>query len=301
MVAAIASAGDVRPSASRASKSSVAASVCAADTGRSHLMNARVQAQRESGAIAAPTALRAGSHPVYNAGRHPSSAKGESLMAEPAVEQRVDRLEDHMVALTRQAQRTEAQVQRTEAQAQRTEAQVERTSRELAEFKVENRAFIAEMRADRKEMRREWGELANRLGTMAEDLVAPSVPRVLRTVLGISDTEPDQAVRVFRRSTMDRSLRREFDVVATCGDYMLINETKSKLRFEDITKFVTVLGSVRDFFPEHADKRVIGAIASLYVDDSIVRAGEAAGLVVLGFGEDVMDVLNSPGFVPREF
>jgi hypothetical protein len=157
------------------------------------------------------------------------------------------------------------------------------------------------MREDRKEMRRQWGELACRLGTMAEDLVAPGVPRLLRTVLGISDAEPDQAVRVFRRSTMDRSLRREFDVVATCGDHMLVNETRPKLRLEEITKFVTVLGSVRDFFPEHADKRAIGAMASLYVDDGIVRAGEAAGLVVLGFGQDVMDVLNSPGFVPREF
>jgi hypothetical protein len=32
-----------------------------------------------------------------------------------------------------------------------------------------------------------------------------------------------------------------------------------------------------------------------------VRRGEAMGLIVLGFGEDVMDVLNSPGFVPRIF
>jgi hypothetical protein len=221
-------------------------------------------------------------------------------MAEPAVEQRADRHEDLMAALMRQSQHTDAQFRRPTPSSgvptprSRSPRTRSNAPRGLAEFKVETRE-------DRREMRRQWGEIANRLGTMAEDLVAPSVPRVLRTVLGISDTEPDQAVRVFRRSQMDRPLRREFDVVATCGDYMLVNETRSKLRFEDITKFVTILGSVRDFFPEHADKRVIGAIASLYVDDGIVRAGEAAGLVVLGFGEDVMDVLNSPGFVPREF
>jgi len=32
-----------------------------------------------------------------------------------------------------------------------------------------------------------------------------------------------------------------------------------------------------------------------------VLRGERRGLIILGFGEDVMDVLNTPGFVPREF
>jgi hypothetical protein len=32
-----------------------------------------------------------------------------------------------------------------------------------------------------------------------------------------------------------------------------------------------------------------------------VRFGERRGLIMLGFGEDRMVVLNSPGFAPREF
>jgi hypothetical protein len=53
--------------------------------------------------------------------------------------------------------------------------------------------------------------------------------------------------------------------------------------------------------PEHSGKRVIDALASLYVDASLVRHRERQGLIILGFGEDLMDVLNTPGFVPREF
>ena len=50
------------------------------------------------------------------------------------------------------------------------------------------------------------------------------------------------------------------------------------------------------FFPEYADKKIVGAIASLYVDENLVRLGENLGLVVLGFGDDVMQVLNSSGY-----
>ena len=100
-----------------------------------------------------------------------------------------------------------------------------------------------------------------------------------------------------------RNLRgqlKEFDVIATCGDYLFVNETKSKLAAEHIKAFIEeTLPIVRDFFPEYADKRVIGIMASLYIDESLVRYGERQGLIVLGFGEDLMDVLNSSGFVPK--
>ena len=66
-------------------------------------------------------------------------------------------------------------------------------------------------------------------------------------------------------------------------------------------KFITKLSNAREFFPEYAGKKIIGAIASLYVDESLVRFGERLGLIVLGFGEDVMDVLNQPGFTPTVF
>ena len=168
---------------------------------------------------------------------------------------------------------------------------VDQTSREMRDFKDEMRDF-------KDETRRQWGELSNKLGTMAEDLVAPSIPRILQTVVDCPADSINSAVRVKRRSA--RGTLHEFDVVATCGDYLFINETKSKLRPEDVRAFAEeTLPIARDFFPEYADKAVIGIVASLYVDDSLVRYAERQGLVVLGFGEDVVDVLNSPDFTPK--
>jgi HAMP domain-containing protein len=103
-------------------------------------------------------------------------------MAEPVLERRVDRLEDLMAELIRESAQTHV---------------------EMRAFKDEMSAFKDEMGAFRIEMRRSWGELSNRLGTMAEDLVAPSVPRVLSTVIGCPEDRIDNlALRVFRRSSV---------------------------------------------------------------------------------------------------
>lgn len=208
-------------------------------------------------------------------------------MAQAMLEQRVSTLEDLMAEFLRASARTQAQLERTQAE-------VERTSREMREFKDESRE-------SRIEMNRRWGELANKMGTMAEDLVVPSIPRILRTVIGCPDDAIDSvAVRMRRRHPATRQLQ-EFDVVAACGEYVLINETKSSLDPDAVTQFVDLLSRAGEFFPEYAGKKIIGAIASLYVDASLVRFGEKQGLIVLGFGEDVMEVLNSPEFAPKEF
>jgi predicted RNase H-like nuclease (RuvC/YqgF family) len=161
----------------------------------------------------------------------------------------------------------------------------------------ESRAFRVELK---QEMNRQWGEFSRIIGRMAEDLVAPSIPRVLRTVVGCPGDRIDlSAVHVNKRY---QNRDAEFDVVVVCGDYVLINETKNKLRSEDIKTFAEeLLPTARDFFPEYASKKFIGAIASLYVDERLVKYGERRGVIVLGFGENVMEVLNTTGFVPKVF
>ncbi len=209
-------------------------------------------------------------------------------MYETSVTQRVADLEDSMTQVWRIIERVDLQI--------------EQTSRELQEFKDEMREFKDEMHRSRIEMNRRWGELANKMGTMVEDLVAPSIPRILRQTVGCPHNRVESmALRVRRLHPTDESREREFDAVAVCGEYVLINETKSRLSTKDVDDFVHHLPEAREFFPEYAGRKFIGAIASLYVDESVARYAEKQGLIVLGFGEDVMEVLNSPGFVPRPF
>ena len=230
------------------------------------------------------------------------------------LENRVTNLENLMAELIQTVTQTsrEMQVFKEEMAEFKEEMRISRevSGREMNEFKEEmskfkenTEAYIQESKAERIEMRRQWGELSNRLGTMAEDLVAPSIPRILRTVLSCPDQRIEfSAVRVRKAHPIDPGRAQEFDVVAVCGDYLLVNETKSKLRPEDIRQFAEeILPEAREFSPEYGAKKIIGCIASLYVAESLVRDGERRGLIVLGFGEDVMEVLNSPEFTPRVF
>jgi hypothetical protein len=212
-----------------------------------------------------------------------------------AVKKRVTRLEDLMAQLIRT-------VERVDLQLDRTDAQMERTQRNLDQLSAEMRDFKEEMLDFKGETRKRWGELSNKMGTMAEDLVAPSIERVLWETAGCAKDEVEYvAVRVKRRHP-DTKMRQEFDVIAVCDEYLLVNETKSSLTPDAMKTFVeSRLRSIREFFPEYADKQIIGAVASLYVDESLVRYGERLGSIVLGFGEDLMDVLNAPGFVPKVF
>ena len=215
-------------------------------------------------------------------------------MATEMVEERVTRLED----LVADAWRA---IEQASLQSERTERELDRFSREA---RAETRAFKEEMRASKKEMDKKWGEMSNKMGTLAEDLVAPNIPRILQDVVGCSEDQMEMmAVRVRRHHPVERGRSQEFDVVAVCGKYVLINETKSSLNAESVNDFVTLMTQARGFFPEYADPRFvfIGAIASLYVDESVARYGQKRGVLVLGMGDDLMDVLNEPGFKPAEF
>ncbi len=150
-----------------------------------------------------------------------------------------------------------------------------------------------------REMRQSIAEVYQKMGTLAEDLVAPSVPRILESVVDCS-AEPEMlGVRMRKRLPDGRS--QEYDVVAICDDFLLINETKSRLRPEDVPAFVERLEQVREFFPEYADKRVIGALATFYVDQSLVVHGERQGLIMLGVIGGLLEVLNRAGFEPKMF
>jgi len=171
---------------------------------------------------------------------------------------------------------------------------------EMREFKDEMSEFKDEMRQESREMNRRWGDISNSLGMLVENMVAPSIPRVLREVLGCPDGG-EQFLTVRFRSKLSDGRTREFDAIAGCGEYLLINETKSRLGPSDIDSFIEVLKIARDFLPEYAERKIVGALASLYVDPSLVAAGERRGLLMLGMTDEAMEVLNSSDFHPTVY
>ena len=239
------------------------------------------------------------------------------------IEERVNHLDELMARLIQTVDRTSKEMRRSYERSQRDMQDFrdemhefkeemrqsrESSEREMHDFKVEMRQsrekseremqeFKAEMRQSKRDLDKKWGELSNKLGSMAEDLVAPSVPRILKQLTGCTAEIEYSAVRV-RKS---KPQNQEFDVVVKCENWVFINETKSNLRPEHLDKFHRLMQRIRDYFPEYQENQFIGAIASLYVDQSLVEYGETLGLVVLGFGEELMDVLNSAKYTLKLF
>jgi len=208
---------------------------------------------------------------------------------------RIERVENLMARVWEAFAETDRRFRETDQRFKETDRRLDERFTELSQ-RIE--ALSAEVQASTKK----WGELSNRLGRLAEDFVAPSIPQIFRAVIGCPDGELDMlSVRTKRRHVEDRGRGKEFDVVAAYGDYVLVNETKSQLKVEDVDRFVELMEEIRAYFPEYAGRRFIGALASLYVDRSVVEYGSRKGVLVLGLGKYLMEVLNGPDFKPKEF
>ncbi|MCD6562037.1 MAG: hypothetical protein J7L16_09815 [Deltaproteobacteria bacterium] len=162
---------------------------------------------------------------------------------------------------------------------------------EMKDFKDEMKDFKDETRADRKKMYREWGDLANKMGTICEDMVAPNISGIARDYFGIKEVD-FFAVRVRKVNFKDRSLKREFDVIAVSKDSFIVTEVKSNSRQSYIDEFLDVLKHIPDYFPESEGKRLIPIFASLYIPENILRYLTKNGIYAMAIKDDTMAILN---------
>lgn len=172
-----------------------------------------------------------------------------------------------------------------------------RNENDFMEFKEELRRDREESRAERREMNRKWGDLANKLGTMVEDLVYPSLPRVLRDTF---DQEFDSIyARIWHRLPDGR--RKEFDAYALSAELAVVNSTKATLRSADVDGMVEEIAAFREFVPTQAHLPVVGLLATLSVEESVLNYAQRMGFLVLAVGDQVMEIKNRPGFEPKRW
>lgn len=215
--------------------------------------------------------------------------------------ERVDRLEDSIdrfiVSVGIEFTKLYNSQMRTEAELRAFKEEMRKFKDEMTEFKDEMRAYKEEALEERRHWNRQWGDLANKLGTLVEDLVYPSLTRIIRKTLE-RDTI-DVMIRRKRRLTVGRV--REFDAIAVTADLVCLNSTKSTLRSADVDRFPEEIAAFREFFPEYHALPLIGILASLTVEESVLAYAECQGFLVLAVGDELMEVKNRPGFEPKRW
>ena len=214
-------------------------------------------------------------------------AMAELAHAQAQSQRRVDSL---AASLDRHAAETRASLDRHAAE---TKANFDR-------YAAETKATLDRLAADIANTNRAAGEAVNKSGRLVEDLVYPSIPELFARISGLSG-EPGCMMRVRREPRSAPGKNREFDAVAYGGDVFLLCSVKSTLGANHVGELLGLLPRVRDFFWEAEGRRIVGALASFYLDPSLVTAGERSGLYMLGMRTGLVEVLNSPSFKPAEF
>ena len=128
---------------------------------------------------------------------------------------------------------------------------------EMKDFKQEMTDFKDEIRNDtkqfKKELNKKWGDLANKMGTIVEDIVAPGLKGVGARYFGIE--EFDFFAPRLRLKSRDRSMTREFDVIAETENYFFVVETKSSPTTEYISDFIKLIPRLDSWFPVIREKK----------------------------------------------
>ena len=205
----------------------------------------------------------------------------------PVTEKRVSRLEralENFITSVRDSQ-------------MRTEAELREFKDEMRDFKDEMKDYKEENKQQIREMNIKWGEMARKLGTITEDLVAPSIPRIIKEEYGLEVTD----LMVRRKKRLMEGGSKEYDAIAVAGEYVFVDETKITLDSEDVKDFIEDIQGFRDFFPEYEKNKVVGILAGLYVDEGVIKYAEKAGFLVLAIGDALMEIKNTKGFKPKEW
>lgn len=150
-----------------------------------------------------------------------------------------------------------------------------------------------QMKADTRAMKKAWGDLANKMGTVAEDVVAPNIPRLALEEFGFTEVE-DLLVRARRVSRRGEKRRTEYDVICSGPGKVIVVDVKSTPTLEKIRDVAPRLVEFFDFYPEYEGRELIGMFASWAIDEKLLPAISEAGLFGLAMGEDTMEIVARP-------
>jgi len=146
-----------------------------------------------------------------------------------------------------------------------------------------------------RETDKKVNKLTGKWGRFVEGLIAPAAERMFKE-RGI---EVDTIYQRARKHKNGDEI--EIDILAVNGDYAVLIEAKSTLGVDDVTEHIESLGKFKTFFPEYANRKIIGAVAGIVIDESADRFAYKRGLFVIAQSGDTAKILNDAGFKPKEW
>ncbi len=134
--------------------------------------------------------------------------------------------------------------------------------------------------------------LTSKWGRFVEGLLIPAVERLFQQ-RGIPVEKVSPRVKAHKNG---RTM--EIDIMAINEGYVVLIEAKSTLSVADVEEHQQNLSAFKFFYPEYADRKVIGAVAGIVIDEGADRYAYQAGLFAIGQSGETVKILNDEKFVP---
>ena len=191
------------------------------------------------------------------------------------------------------------------AEAQKkTELEQQETARQLRESKQETDRQLQEtdrqlQETDRRlrELGRQIGGLGDKFGSFTEGLALPSMQKILTQRFNMDVIGPRLRARRNGRSL-------EVDVLAYShapdGDAYVV-EVKSHLREEALEQMRKILRELRDYFPEHRNRKLHGILAAVDVPEDLRDKVLSEGIYLARIHDGQFELQVPEGFQPRSF
>lgn len=188
---------------------------------------------------------------------------------------------------------TARQMQETDRRMQETGRQMEETGQQMQETDRRMKETDRQLR----ELKQQIGGLGDKFGSFTEGLALPSMTKILMQRFGMTFVAPRVRIRKDGRSI-------ELDVLAYSNsgvNEVYIVEVKSHLREEGLDQMRRTLTDFREFFPEHAGKKVYGIIATVDTSDQIREKALREGFYLARIHDGQFELEVPSDFQPRAY
>ena len=174
-----------------------------------------------------------------------------------------------------------------------TQQELERAIQEVWALFKETDKKIAEVSKTAKLAFDSVTALTGKWGRFVEGLIAPGTISMFKE-RGI------EVEKVYQRVKAHKDGKEiEIDILAINKEYAVLIEAKSTLGIEDVNEHIERLKAFKKFFPEYSDRKVIGAVAGIVIEEGADRFSYRQGLFVIGQTGETVKILNDKTFKPK--
>ncbi len=171
-----------------------------------------------------------------------------------------------------------------------TNKEIEKGFQEIWKLFKETDTKFKETDKEIKETSRAVRDLTGKWGKFVEGLIVPAVERLFKEWGIVVDKVYQKA-----RSRLNGS-EMEIDILAVNGEYAILIEAKSTLKVEDVNDHIDRLKNFKSFFPEYKNRKIIGAVGGISIEEDSDKYAYRQGLFVITESGETVKIINDKKF-----